>query len=158
MKDETPFGQLPYLVDDGLKIGQSMAIARYVGQKAGLQGEGKDFAISEMLIEEQNDLYNILAKAMYHPVDKTAAWKTALEVEIPKQFGLVENLLHGDYFGSKLTTGDVAIWSIVNIILDVDAKAVDAYPKLKAHYARLSSHPGVQAYLKHAPSAYFKTA
>jgi len=157
MKDQTPFGQLPVLKDGDLTIGQSMAIARYIAHKGGLQGEGKDFAVSEMMIEEQNDLYNALAKAMYAPSDKPAAWKNALEVEIPKHFALIEKLLHGEHFGSKLTAGDVAIWSILNIILDLNAHALDAFPKLKAFYEKLSHHAGVASYLKNAPPTYFKT-
>jgi len=94
-QDRTPFGQLPYLEDGDVKLGQSMAIARYLSRKAGLQGDSdSDFAMvrskplfffrlyayfhsftssfgfittpkSEQLIEEQSDLYNVLAKAQY---------------------------------------------------------------------------------------------
>ena len=46
-----------------------MAIARYFSRLGGLEGKtNEDFAMSEMLLEEQNDLYNILAKANY-PAD-----------------------------------------------------------------------------------------
>jgi len=156
MKERTPFGQLPFLEDGDIKVGQSMAIARYISRKAGLEGEGADFAISEMLIEEHNDLFTSLSKAQYHPSDKPGTWKTVLNEDIPKQFALLEKLLHGDHFGSKLTAGDVAIWSVINIILDLNPKALDNFHKLKAFYEHLSKNPGVANYLKNAPPAYFK--
>lgn len=43
-----------------------MAMARYIARKANLQGDTEaDFALSEMLIEEQNDIYNLVADAHY---------------------------------------------------------------------------------------------
>ncbi len=108
LKPATPFGQLPFLEHGHIKLGQSMAIARYtcvllksepdsllltagvfipiryLGRLAGLQGDtNEDFAMSEQLIEEQNDIYNVLAKANYSPGDKTEAWNTAFNVWVP---------------------------------------------------------------------------
>lgn len=139
MKDKTPFGQLPYLEDGDVKMGQSMAIARYLAKKAGLQGDNdKDFAMSEQLIEESNDIYTVLARAKYSPDDKTEAWNNALQVTIPQHFAQLENLLHGDYFGSKLLVGDLAVYSIINIILDLDSHVLDKTPRLKAFYERMN--------------------
>jgi len=157
LKAQSPFGQVPFLEHGDLKLGQSMAIARYASRKAGLSGDNdRDFAISEQLIEEQNDIYNVLAKAQYTTGDKTEAWKNAVEVELPKHFAALENLLHGDHFGSKLTAGDVAVFSAVNTVLDVDPKALEHHPKLRGHYERVSALPGVAKYLANSPPAYFK--
>jgi len=69
LKAESPFGQLPFLDHGDFKLGQSMAIARFAARKADLSGDNDhDFAMSEQLIEEQNDLYNVLAKAHYERV------------------------------------------------------------------------------------------
>jgi len=158
LKDQTTFGQLPFFVDGDLKICQSMAIARYISRKAGLQGDNDaDFAISEQLIEEQGDLYTTLAKAQYHPSDKPGAWKEAFEKTIPNGLSFFEKLLKGDFFGSKLTAGDVAVFSIVNTILDVKADALASFPKLQAHYNRIAALPGVDNYLKNSGvTVYFK--
>ena len=49
-----------------IKFAQSAAILRYVAKQAGLAGDNDaEYALSEMLIEEANDLYNLLVKANY---------------------------------------------------------------------------------------------
>ncbi len=75
LKPTLPFGQLPYLVDGDVKIAQSNAILRYVARKAGLNGDDSDdkLGLSEMLIEEANDINNLLIKANY-AADKVAAY------------------------------------------------------------------------------------
>jgi len=68
-KPNTPFGQLPVLTGpDGFTLGQSLAIVRFLARKANLQGEtDAEFARSEELIQEGEDLYMALAKAHYTP-------------------------------------------------------------------------------------------
>ena len=66
LKPELPFGQLPYLVDGDVKVAQSLAILRYLARKGGLQGDDdKAFAFSEMLIQEMEDCFTLMAKANY---------------------------------------------------------------------------------------------
>eukprot|EP01089_Gocevia_fonbrunei_P008356 TRINITY_DN20022_c0_g1_i1.p1 TRINITY_DN20022_c0_g1~~TRINITY_DN20022_c0_g1_i1.p1 ORF type:complete len:199 (+),score=43.67 TRINITY_DN20022_c0_g1_i1:52-648(+) len=157
MKEETPFGQLPYLVHGEVKIGQSMAIARYISRIANLGGDSDvDFAMSEQLIEAQNDIYNILAKAHY-ATDKATAWKTAIEIDLPKQWTALEKLL-GDkpQFCSRILAGDLAIFSIINMVLDIDANTIDSFPKLKSFYGTLAKEPKFSSYLTSPPPAYFK--
>ncbi len=157
LKSETNFGQLPYLVDNGLKVNQSMAIARYLSRKYGLQGDNDaDFAISEQLIEESSDIFTAVAKAHYSP-DKAAAYATLFETEIPKHFGFLEALLPNENgFASKTTAGDIAVFSIVNLVLDLEPTATDNFPKLKAFYAGLSQNAGIKGYLDQNIPAYFK--
>jgi len=58
-----PFGQLPLLEVDGLNIGQCVAIVNYVGKKAGTEGKDlAEFAMSQTLIAQAEDLYNALQK------------------------------------------------------------------------------------------------
>ena len=66
LKPSLPFGQLPYLVDGDVKVAQSLAIVRYLARKGGLQGDDdKGFAFSEMLIQEMEDIFTLLARANY---------------------------------------------------------------------------------------------
>ncbi len=74
LKKTLPFGQVPYLVDGDVKIAQSNAILRYIAKKGGIQGDSdQDYALSEMLIEEVNDITNIWGKAI-RSEDKNAAY------------------------------------------------------------------------------------
>jgi len=158
MKDQTPFGQLPYLVDGDVKIAQSLAIARYLAKKGGIDGSDNlaTFAMSEQLIEEQNDIYNALAEAQYSKDDKTVAWNKALNETVPKHFGLLEKLLTGTTFTGKITAGDIAIFSIINIVLDVDPHALDKFAKLKAFYDHVHADSHFKEYLASPPGVYFK--
>eukprot|EP00959_Pyramimonas_sp_CCMP1952_P458392 9476540-Pyramimonas_sp.AAC.1 len=58
LKSETPFGQMPFLVTpEGLSIGQSVAIANYIGRKGDMLGKtDADFAISQMCMAEGESL------------------------------------------------------------------------------------------------------
>jgi hypothetical protein len=68
MKPSLPFGQLPSYSCGDVNIAQSNAILRVIGRKAGTAGDSDaDFAFSEMLIEEQADIYNLIVKANYSP-------------------------------------------------------------------------------------------
>jgi len=159
LKAKTPFGQLPFLVDGDLHIGQSLAIARYIARKGHLQGDNDaDFAISEMLIEESNDIFGALLKANSAQADKEAAWTKVLGTEVQAHLTNLDKLLKGDHFGSKLTAGDVAIFSIFNIILDLDPHLFDHFPRLKAFYDRVAAIPAVDRYLKLNIPPYLKRA
>ena len=156
LKPATPFGQLPFLEDGDVKIAQSGAIARYLGRKFGLQGESDaDFAQSEQLIEESQDIFTAVAKAQYSP-NKAEAYTEAFATEVPKHFELLEKLLQGDKFTSATTTGEIAIFGVINIILDLEAGALANFPGLQAFYNRIAANPGVAAYIAANTPAYFK--
>ena len=61
-KAETMFGQLPQLEGEGVpggKLGQSMAIARFLARKAKRDGAtDAEFARSEMLLEKMTEIYD----------------------------------------------------------------------------------------------------
>jgi len=160
-KPNTVFGQLPYMEEGSMRLCQSMAIARLMSRRAHLQGDSEeDFALSEQLIEEQSDIYAVLLKAQYSPT-KQIAFKKALEEDIPRHFTCLERLLtqspsNGQFFGTKLTAGDLAIFSIVNIVLDVDTHALDKFGKLRAFYSKIEAFPQFKRYLANPPGIYFK--
>jgi glutathione S-transferase len=156
LKPETPFGQLPLLVDGEVKIAQSNAIARYLGRKYGLQGNSDaDFALSELLIEEQVDLNNIVFKANYSP-NKNESFDKVFAEEYPAQLAFLEKLLTNDFFTSELTTGSLAIFNAFNLALDLQPTLLDNYPKLKAFYERVSALPAIKAYLDENVAPYLK--
>ena len=156
LKEETLFGQLPFLVDGDIKVSQSGAIARYLGRKANILGESDaDFALSEALVEEQADLFTLLVKANYDAEKEQAFVKTFAE-SFPAHLQKLEALLQQDFFTSKLTLGSLAIFSVLNFALDLEPSVLDATPKLKAFYQRVAALPTVKSYLDLNVPAYFK--
>lgn len=123
MKEKTPFGQLPYVEFGDVHFAQSGnsfiyflhlnsssqihlsltfsgAIARFAARQAGLQGDNDaDFATSEQLIEEFQDLFNALAKANYSP-DKAAEYDKVFNEVFPAHFDRLEKLL-GDKVSNR---------------------------------------------------------
>ena len=94
-----PFGQLPYLVHGNVKIAQSGAIIRYFAKLSNLDGSTmQEFGISDMLIEEYQDIFAALSRCNYNP-DKANAYSMALAEGgvINKQFAFLENLLTNEY-------------------------------------------------------------
>eukprot|EP01087_Luapelamoeba_hula_P014546 TRINITY_DN427_c0_g1_i1.p1 TRINITY_DN427_c0_g1~~TRINITY_DN427_c0_g1_i1.p1 ORF type:complete len:206 (-),score=45.49 TRINITY_DN427_c0_g1_i1:70-687(-) len=158
LKAETPFGQLPYLVDGDVKVAQSMATARYAARKGNLLGSNDaEFAASEQLVEEHNDIFSLITDAA-HSSDKAAGYNTAF-TKFPAHLTAVEKLLGDkDYItgASSPLLGDLAIWSVLNIALDLEPEVLANFPKLKAFYARVSALPKIDAYIKANYPQYFK--
>lgn len=102
-----PFGQMPLLkLPNGRVMAQSVAIANYIAKKAGAALEGaddEDFALSQMLMAEAEDIYSMLGKC------NLANWKSVEEREagaeaakelfaegLPAHFTNLENLARSD--------------------------------------------------------------
>ena len=88
-----------------------MAIFRVLARQARLDcpDDLRAFSVSEMLIEECVDIYNIVSKAHY-AADKKAAWAQALDVLVPRQLQYLEALLAqgGPYFtGRAVSSAEV---------------------------------------------------
>ena len=61
LKPSLPFGQLPVLEVDGVTIGQSMAIARYLANEYGIAGSSN---MVKAQVDEVVDVMNDLQDAM----------------------------------------------------------------------------------------------
>ena len=60
-----------------------MAIARYCAKLAKLEGEGADWATSQMMMEESNDISNLYVAAKYRgeAPDTHANWEKVMKEE-----------------------------------------------------------------------------
>lgn len=149
LKNELPFGQVPYLVHGDVKLAQSNAILRYVAKLAGLQGSTDiAFALSEQLIEESNDIFQLLSKAN-HASDKAAGWESFFTNDGPKHLAYLEKLLPGAYFLSETgptVAGEYTIAAVLDFLLHLEPSVLDAFPKLKAFAANLHILPAFEAF------------
>ena len=157
-KTYATFGQLPFLTHGETNVAQSMAITRYCSKLAGLEGTDKDWTTSEIMLEEQNDLFDLFVAAKYRHAepDSIAAWVECMEVKLPAQFATLEGLVsESGFFGSKMCAGDIGIASMMNFALD-HAFDFSPYPKLSALHGAVCALPGIAKHLKtDAPSVYF---
>ena len=148
IKEQLPFGQLPFMEDGDVKLAQSHAILRYCARKAGLSGDtDAEFALSEMLIEESADLFTMMGKANYAE-DKPKAYTDLFAPEGPmaKHMQCLEKLLPGGaspFFkaGDKRLAGGVAIAATLDIAVALEPTLLDATPKLKAFFDAMMASP-----------------
>jgi len=155
-KGKLPFGQCPYLEHGDIKLAQSGAIIRYMAKLGNLSGDSiAKFAKSEMLIEESQDIFTILAKAQYAG-DKAAAYNDTFATDGPikKQLNFLEKLIPDGKFsftavcecgnpcpcgtdctcGHTRLAGEYAIAAIIDMVVQLEGSALDDTPKLKAFY------------------------
>ncbi|XP_063680413.1 glutathione S-transferase Mu 1-like [Bolinopsis microptera] len=66
--DDMPFGNLPFIEDDGKKVTQSITIMRYLGRKFGMfPTDPDDIVLAEIVEQELFDLRNKMSSACYNP-------------------------------------------------------------------------------------------
>jgi len=158
IKPHTPFGQAPFLTHGSLSIGQSGAINRYIAKVGGLSGGSDvDFAMSEMLLCEGDDITALLSAAKYRNGNTAEAWDDAV-AKIPAHYANLEKLLRAGspYFTSVgPCAGDVAIFGALNIVIDVDSTLLPKFPKLEAFYAAMAALPSIQELIAEGTPVYF---
>ena len=70
LKPQCPFGQMPLLtLANGHKISQTSAIINALGKLSGIEGERRTFAVSQMLLAEAEDVYQLMQKALPSQLD-----------------------------------------------------------------------------------------
>ena len=85
LEQKSAWGQLPFLVDKdtNVKMGESMAIIRYLSKKFGEDpADLVDYALYQQSIDWVGGVHNTLSGANYAP-DKAAAFKALFEGKFP---------------------------------------------------------------------------
>ena len=146
-----PLGQLPVLtLPSGEVITQSGAHMRYAGKKAGLYPREDDEAALRIdeLLGVVEDAISKVPRGGEAEALKAARALYAKEA-LPLYLRYLSKKLGGGPFfaGSKLSIGDLAVFSLTDA-LDADAwdhvdgaAVLAAFPALHAHHAALAAHP-----------------
>jgi len=153
LKPKTPNGSLPTAdMTDGSVICESGAIGRTIAGAAGLLGQGKDFATSEMLVgmgADLNKAYSEIAPTIMNVKDFGWQKKSAFNDGKSKVLDFCSKfekhlLASGDRFTSKgLTYGEIYLFCLLYCY------ANGAMPEvkeggLKKFYDRMAAVPGIQ--------------
>ncbi len=160
-KSVMPFGQLPVFYDsDNNLIAQSNAITRYCAKICGLMPNMPlECAKVDMIIEQTNDIFNLMAKCKYAGDEKAVvnAWKEFNEKKMHDKLLPLNGMLQDNYYGGNTpNAGDVCVFSVINLIVKAGIKeCLVTYPKLYDHYKRMIEHGTIKEYLISNVPVYF---
>jgi len=150
-----PFGQLPLLEVNGFNIGQSTAIVNYIGKMAGTEGSGAEFAMSQMLLAEGEDIYALMGKrqptinAGYHQRGKTGPeenkvfWEETIPAEMEKLETLLKSTSGDNFTSSGTSVGELYLFAMLYQCKLLKSGFLDATPALLKFYNTVSALPGV---------------
>jgi len=156
-----PFGQLPILEVDGVRICQSSAINRFLANKFNLAGKTElEKAQVDMIVDCFVDAFKPAIAIFYEPDEtkKGPMKKKYFEEQLPGYLKHLEALLTHDYFvGNELTWPDLVFYNFnfwaTNFSGGVNNLA--NFPKLAALYQKVESTPKVAEWVAKRPVTEF---
>jgi glutathione S-transferase len=163
-KAEMPLGQIPVLEFDGIKLPQSIAIARFLAKQFHLAGKDNfEQAKVDATVDTVSDAL-LASLPVFREQDETKKQemlKKLLGEELPKHFKNLELLgqLYGDggpYFvGNNLTWADLYCYHALGIFLELDADCLKNFLWLKENRAEVEKQPRIAEYLKNRPKTQY---
>jgi len=161
LKPSTPFGQLPVLEVDGVRLCQSKAIARYLALKFGLAGKTEiEKARADMLVDCMDDILKPTT-AFFFEKDKAKQEELQATFDketLPALLLLLEKLLVENKGGNTFFVGDSLTWADLTWIdlcswlgsIGSDS-AISSVPKLAALRIRVEALPMIAEWIKKRP-------
>ncbi|CAF1407822.1 unnamed protein product [Adineta ricciae] len=155
-KSEMPLGQMPVLDVDGVKLPQSMAIARFLSKQFQLAGKDNlEQAKVDAIVDTSIDL-----ATKYIPIHmqqdgskKKEELNKFFADELPKHLKNLETLgkLYsngGQFFvGNYLTFADLEVYDMLGYIIKVDDNILQPYPWLERNRQLVEKNPKIAEYL-----------
>ena len=150
IKAKLPFGQLPLLTTaDGEMVVQTTAILNYIGMVAGTEGSGIEYAVSQMLMAEAEDIYNMALRfvpTIVAPLNQgikgdKAAYLAFWSEKLPPHLDNLEKLCAAGTTGFHETPGGLYLFSILYQMRLVVPSLLDGRPTLGAWFAKTLNDP-----------------
>ena len=161
-KEDAPLGQLPYLTVDGVKLPQSMTIARFLANKLNLAGKDDlEKAKADAIVDTVTDFMTAFSKVYQLPAaEKAEGTKKFMADDAPKYIGNLEKLIktygsNGFSVGNSLTWADLLVFDITSNMQSMDPKALEKSPCILAVRKSVESNAKIAAYLKARPVTQF---
>jgi len=148
-----PNGRLPFIVDGGFALFESLAITLYLAKKHSngkiypgtLEGEAKAWQWSFWAIAEVDRGVNIwsLHAVRLPPVERDAALRDEALKVIAAPFKVLDAALSSEPYllGSDFTVADLNVAAVISRAIDMDLAAV---PNLKAWLGRCLARPAAR--------------
>jgi len=164
-KPSAPFGQVPILEVDGVKLCQSNSCARYLARKFNLAGKTElDQAKADMLVDCFDDSAKPIMMFFMEKDEakKAEAKKKFVEEQLPASLALLEALLVANNGGDKFFVGTEVTWADIAFMNFVQWTAMGGavnpltkFPKLTALDDRVKKIPKIAAWLEKRPKTEF---
>jgi glutathione S-transferase len=167
LKDSTPFGQIPMLEVDGVKLCQSNACARYLARKFDLAGKTDiEQAQADMIVDCLEDSIKPILTFFFEKDEakKAEAKKKYVDEQLPSYLTLLEKLLVANQGGAKFIVGNDLTWADLSFLNFVGwsamagadpAHVLDKFPKLAALKDKVEKVPNIAAWLAKRPKTEF---
>nr|AAB21173.1 glutathione S-transferase, GST [Schistosoma mansoni, Peptide, 218 aa] [Schistosoma mansoni] len=142
------FPNLPYYIDGDVKLTQSMAILRYIADKHNMLGGcPKERAEISMLEGAILDIRYGVSRIAYNKEFETL--KVDFLNQLPGMLKMFEDRLsHNTYLnGDKVTHPDFMLYDALDVVLYMDPKCLDNFPKLISFKQRIENLPPIKNYL-----------
>ncbi|CAF1053016.1 unnamed protein product [Rotaria sp. Silwood1] len=155
-----PLGQLPVLEVDGVKIPQSLAIARFLAKQFHLAGkDNMEQAQADAVVDTIADVTAKFIPIMFEqdPDKKKLLEEKFQNEELPKLLNQLESLMKafgngGPYFvDNNLTWADLHFYNTSQSMLLRYPNILDKYPSLKCNRDQVEANSNVANYLKSRP-------
>ncbi len=148
------FGSLPMLEDGDFRLCQGPVILSYLARQHGAAPNDSQLAAkADAIAWGAEDLRTRYFKLLGDDGEKAQSefvagdWKTRW---LPSLNGLLElNGNSGHFVGDQLTHADLAVWDVLDAILEnIQSASLDNYSELQAFYDSVRSRPAVAAYVE----------
>jgi glutathione S-transferase len=146
-----PFGQIPVIEDDGFRLFESRAIARYLDEKAGGTLTPRTLRERALMNQwqsvEQSNFSPAAMKFVYHYVFKRPQDQAMLDGAakmIETTLGaLSQSLATASYVaGSQFSLGDIGYMPYVEYVFTTPGRAIfEKYPHIMSWWSRVSERP-----------------
>jgi len=145
------FPNLPYYIDDKVKLTETNAIFRYLARKYNLYGDYPvTMAQVDLILEATMDLRNGFVRLCYgadreHFDEKKKEYCEA----VAKKLDTFQASLGDKKFfaGDKVTGCDFHVYEMMDVHAMLEPQLIEARPKLKAFWERFQELPAIKAYL-----------
>ena len=155
-KQQSPFGLSPWLEVDGVKIGGSLEIARFLGEELGLAGSNKvENAQIAGISDFFTDFMKEAAKVMFVKADESQKAEMIKESRgtFPKWLDVLEKQVSADgwIFGSRPTWMDLYFYNALSFIGSVYPNLLEGYPRLSSVRSNVEKLPNIAKWIKERP-------
>jgi glutathione S-transferase len=145
-KSEMPLGQMPVLEVDGVKLPQSMTIARFLAKQFGLAGKDNfEQAKVDAVVDTSIDLALKFLPVHFEQDEnkKTVETKKFLATELPKHLQNFEVLANLYSDGSPFFVGNHLTWADLEVY-----DMLEPYPWLQQNRQQVEKQSKIADYLK----------